>query len=94
MKTMAFTINSQNIERAIGIQATFIMEKKLQKVHGLAKEVCLLCILCVLFEPLLRWKCTCVCTTKQMETMAYGINSQNIQQAFGISVTFITEIKP
>ena len=38
MKTMAFTINSQNIERAIGIQATFIMEKKLQKVHVLAKK--------------------------------------------------------
>ena len=61
MKTMAFTINSQSIERAIGIQVTFIMEKKPQEVHILAKKVCLLCILCVLFEPLLRWECTCVC---------------------------------
>ena len=29
-----------------------------------------------------------------MKTMAFRINSQIIKQAFGIPVTFITEIKP
>ena len=32
--------------------------------------------------------------TKRMETMAFSINSQNIEHAFGTQVTFITEIKP
>ena len=33
-------------------------------------------------------------TTKEVKTMTFRINSQNIEQAFGIQVTFITEIKP
>ena len=33
-------------------------------------------------------------TTKEMKMMAFKITSQNIEQAFGIPVTFIREIKP
>ena len=32
--------------------------------------------------------------TKEMKTMVFRINSQNIEQEFGIQVTFIIEIKP
>ena len=33
-------------------------------------------------------------TTKELKKMTFRINSQNIQQKFGIQVTFISEIKP
>ena len=52
---MAFRINSRNIKQAIGIQVTFIMEKKLQKEHFLSEKHCLLGDLYVHFEPLLGW---------------------------------------
>ena len=55
LKKMAFRTNSQNIKQAIGIQVTFITEKKLQKEHFLTKKHCLLGELCVYFEPLLEW---------------------------------------
>ena len=53
---MAIRLNSRNIKQAFGIQVTFIMEKKLQKVHFLAKKHCLLGELWVHFEPLLGWQ--------------------------------------
>ena len=53
LKKMTFRINSPNIKQEIGIQLTFITEKKLQKEHFLAKKQCLLGELCVHFEPLL-----------------------------------------
>ena len=58
---MAFRINSRNVKQASGIQMTFIMEKKLQKVHFLAKKHCLLSDLSAYFELLLGWECTYVC---------------------------------
>ena len=61
MKTMAIRINSRNIKQTIGIQVTFITEKKLQKELLLAKKHCLLADLCVHFELLLGWECTYVC---------------------------------
>ena len=33
-------------------------------------------------------------TTKEMKTMPFRINSQNIEQGFGIQLTFITEKNP
>ena len=33
-------------------------------------------------------------TTKRLKKMAFRTNSQNIKQAFGIQVIFISEIKP
>ena len=58
LKEMAFRTNNRNIKQAFGIQVTFIMEKKLQKVYFLVKRNCLLGDLCVHFEPLLGWECT------------------------------------
>ena len=55
------TVKSHNKKQAIEIQVTFIIEKKLQKVHFLAKKHCLLGKLCVHFEPLLGWQITYVC---------------------------------
>ena len=55
---MAFRINSRDIKEAFCIQVTFIMQKKLQKVHFLAKKHCLLGKLYVHFEFLLGWQCT------------------------------------
>ena len=52
LKKMTFRMNSRNIKQAIGIQMTFISEKKLQKEHFLAEEHCLFGNLCVHFEPL------------------------------------------
>ena len=57
---MTFRINSRNIRQAIGIQVTFITERKLQKEQFLAKKHCLLGNLCVHFEPLLERECTYV----------------------------------
>ena len=51
MKTMEFRLNSWSIKQAIGIQLSFITEKKLQKENFLAKKHCLLGDLCVHFEP-------------------------------------------
>ena len=45
LKKKAFTINSQNLKQAIGIQVTFILETKLKKIflakynHFLAADV-------------------------------------------------------
>ena len=33
-------------------------------------------------------------TTKELKKKAFRINSQNIEQVIGITVTFISEIKP
>ena len=33
-------------------------------------------------------------TTKEIKPMAFRLSSQNIEQTFGIQLTFITEIKP
>ena len=33
-------------------------------------------------------------TTNELKKMAFRINSQNVEQVFGIQVTFISEIKP
>ena len=37
LKKTAFTVKSQNIIEAIGIQVTFILEKKHRKEHSLIK---------------------------------------------------------
>ena len=94
LKKMAFRINSWNIKQVIGIQVTFITEKKLQKEHFLAKRHCLLGNLCVHLNPCQDGNVHTSGTTKEMKVMAFSINSQNVEQAFGIQVIFITEIKP
>ena len=48
-------------KKTIGIQATFISEYKLQKVHFFAKYNCFFGDLCVHFEPLLGCECAYVC---------------------------------
>ena len=68
-------------------------KKKLQKVHFSTKKHCLLGELYVHFEPLLGGNVHRYSTTKEMKTMAFRVYSQNIEQAFGIQVTFIREIK-
>ena len=60
MKTNTFRINSQNIEEALGIQVTFVMEIQPQKELFLAQD-CFLGGLHVHFEPLLGWELTFVC---------------------------------
>ena len=61
LKEKILTVKRHNKKQAIEIQVTFIIEKKLQKVHFLAKKHCLLGKLCVHFEPLLGWQITYVC---------------------------------
>ena len=56
-----FKTNSRNGKQSIGIEVTFIIEKKFQKIHFLAKIPCLLGDLCVHFETLLGWECTYLC---------------------------------
>ena len=57
LRKMAFRKNGQNVKQAIG---TFLMEKKLEKEHFLAKRLCLFGDLSVQFEPLLGWECAYV----------------------------------
>ena len=66
MKKNAFKINGQNIKQTIGIQVTFITEKKLQIENVCEKFECLFvdCFfanLCVHFERLLEWESAYVC---------------------------------
>ena len=95
MKTIAFRINGQNIEQAIGIQVTFITEKKLQKkIFFNKKTLSFRRLICFILNPCYDGNVHTYAPTKQMKTMAFGINSQNTVEVFGIQVTFITEIKP
>ena len=67
---------------------TYITEKKLQKDYFLAKKHCLF------GDYRVHGNVHTYVTTKELKTMAFRINSQNITQKFGIQVTFILEIKP
>ena len=45
------------------------------------------------FEPLLGWECAYVCHNVSTEKKTFTVNSQNVKQAIGIQVTFISENK-
>ena len=57
----AFKINNQNIKQIFGIQVTFILKVKPQKERFLGKYDCFFGDLYAHFQPLLGWKCACVC---------------------------------
>ena len=72
---------------------TFISEIKPQKERFLAKYDCYFGDLCVHFETPLGWETAYVCPNIRTEKKAFTVNSQNINQAIDIQVTFITEKK-
>ena len=91
LKKMAFRINSWNIKQAIDIQVTFLMEKKLQKLHFLSKNTVFQVTYASILNHSQDGSVHRYALTKEMKTMAFGINNQNTKEAIGIQVTFITE---
>ena len=93
-KRIAFTIYSQNIEQAFGIQVTFITEIKPEKKRFLTKKIVFLVTFAFVPKPCLDGNVPAYATTIELKKIAFKINCQNIKENVGIQVTFILEIKP
>ena len=81
-------------KKAIGIQVTFISQKKLQKQHFLAKNTVFLATYASILNPCYDQNVPTYTTTKKLKNIPFKIISQTIKQKFGIQLIFISEIKP
>ena len=87
-------LNNEKIKQKIGIQLSFFSEIKLKKKRFLVKNISdFLAIEASILSPRQDGNVHTYATTKEVKTMKFRINSQNIKQAFGIQETLITEIK-
>ena len=93
IKTMAFGINSKNIEQAFGIQVTFITEIKPQKERFLGKKTVFLVTFAFILKSCQDGNVHTYATSEEIKMMAFRVNSRNIKQGIGIEVTFIMETK-
>ena len=89
MKTMEFRINSRHTKQAIGVQVTFITEKKFQK-QSFVFSVTFAFILNLYQDGNVHM----YATTKELKKISFKVNSRNIKQTFGKQVAIIFEIKP
>ena len=88
-------LNNEKIKQKIGIQLSFFSEIKLKKKRFLVKNISdFLAIEASILSPRQDGNVHTYATTKEVKTMKFRINSQNIEQTFGIQETLITEIKP
>ena len=67
LKQQGFRINRQNIQKATGIQVTFISEVKLQKETFLAKYDYFSPVFASIFNPQLGLECAYVCPDLEIE---------------------------